>query len=39
MTVRTMVEAIHQALGQEMERDERVIICGRRLHSRISVAA
>ncbi|MGH3259062.1 MAG: alpha-ketoacid dehydrogenase subunit beta, partial [Streptosporangiaceae bacterium] len=28
MTVRTMVEAIHQALGQEMERDERVMILG-----------
>jgi pyruvate dehydrogenase E1 component beta subunit len=28
MTVLTMVEAIHQALGQEMERDERVMILG-----------
>ena len=28
MTVRTMIEAIHQALGQEMERDERVMILG-----------
>jgi pyruvate dehydrogenase E1 component beta subunit len=28
MTVRTMVEAIHQALGQEMERDTRVMILG-----------
>jgi pyruvate dehydrogenase E1 component beta subunit len=28
MTVLTMVEAIHQALGQEMQRDERVMILG-----------
>jgi pyruvate dehydrogenase E1 component beta subunit len=28
MTVLTMVEAIHQALSQEMERDERVMILG-----------